>query len=215
MSTETPLLLVLDLIGTFAFALNGALTAMRAQRLDIFGVITVGMLTALGGGTVRDILLDALPPATFVDWRYLGLAILGGLLAFALGGFLARLNTTITVLDAIGLSVFAVLSAYKALSLGFGVLQAIIVGTITAVGGGTIRDMAMGTVPTVLRSELYAIPAMIGAGGAIAANAAGVYGLPATLGAAAMCFVIRMVGVRFKLDAPHPPRSREGRPDDS
>lgn len=214
MSTETPLLLVLDLIGTFAFALNGALTAMRVARLDIFGVITIGMLTALGGGTIRDVLLGALPPATFVDWRYLALAIAGGLIAFALGTFLERLSTTITVLDAIGLSVFAVLSAYKALDLGFGVIQAIIVGTITAVGGGTIRDMAIGRVPTVLRSELYAIPAMIGAGCAIAAHAVGVHGLPATLGAATVCFVIRMVGVRFKLNAPHPPRPRDGRPGD-
>jgi uncharacterized membrane protein YeiH len=213
MSTETPLLLVLDLLGTFSFALNGALTAMRAQRLDIFGVITVGMLTALGGGTIRDVLLDALPPATFVDWRYLALATVGGLIAFALGSLLARLNATITVLDAIGLSIFAVLSAYKALNLGFGVIQAIIVGTITAVGGGTIRDMAIGSVPTVFRSELYAIPAMIGAGCAVAANALGVQGLPATLGAATVCFVIRMVGVRFKLDAPHPPRPPQGRPD--
>jgi uncharacterized membrane protein YeiH len=209
MSTETPLLLVLDLIGTFAFALNGALTAVRAERLDIFGVITVGMFTALGGGIIRDVLLDALPPATFVDWRYLALAAGGGLIAFAIGHLLDRLSVTINVLDAIGLSVFAVLGAYKALDLGFGVIQAVIVGTITAVGGGTIRDLMIGRGPTVLRSELYAIPAMIGAGCAVAANAAGVYGLPATLGAAAVCFVIRMVGVRFELNAPHPPRGQK------
>jgi uncharacterized membrane protein YeiH len=216
MSTETPLLLVLDLIGTFAFAVNGALTAVRAARLDIFGVIAVGMFTALGGGTIRDVLLDALPPATFVDWRYLALAVVGGLIAFGLGSILERLSTTITVLDAIGLSVFAVLSAYKAINMGFGVIQAIIVGTITAVGGGTIRDVIIGQVPTVMRSELYAIPAMIGAACAVAANAAGVQGLPATLGAAAVCFVIRMVAVRFQLNAPQPPRPRSnGLPGDS
>jgi uncharacterized membrane protein YeiH len=208
MSTETPLLLALDLIGTFAFALNGALTAVRAERLDIFGVITVGMFTALGGGTIRDVLLDALPPSTFVDWRYLALAAAGGLIAFALGHLLERLTVTINVLDAIGLSVFAVLGAYKALDMGFGAIQAIIVGTITAVGGGTIRDLMIGRIPTVLRSELYAIPAMIGAGCAVAANAFGVDGLPATLGAAAVCFAVRMVGVRFDLNAPRPPHRR-------
>lgn len=209
MSTETPLLLVLDLIGTFAFAVNGALTAVRNVRLDIVGVVALGMFTALGGGTIRDVLLDALPPATFVDWRYLALAVAGGLIAFALGHFLDRLSATIEVLDAVGLSVFAVLGAYKALDMGFGVFQAIIVGTITAVGGGTIRDVMSGRVPTVLRSELYAIPAMVGAGCVTAANAAGVHGLSAALGSAAVCFVIRMVGIRYQLNAPRPPRPRE------
>src|SRR4051812_13075230 len=103
MSTETPLLLVLDMIGTFAFALNGALTAVRAQRIDTFGVITLGMLTGLGGGAIRDVFLDALPPATFLDWRYLALAAGGGVIAFALDTVLKRLSTTINVFDAIGL----------------------------------------------------------------------------------------------------------------
>lgn len=208
MSTETPLLLVLDLIGTFAFALNGALVALRATRLDIFGVVTVGMLTGLGGGVIRDILLDSLPPATFVDWRYLAVAAGGGTIAFALSPALERFTMPITVADAVGLSVFAVLAAYKALNLEFGVLQAVIVGTITAVGGGTIRDMAIGQVPTVFRSELYAIPAMIGAAAAALLYGLGVQNIAATLGAAAVCFVIRMLGVRFDLNAPRPPWQR-------
>ena len=205
MSTETPLLLALDFTGTFVFALNGALTAVRAERLDIFGVITLGMFTGLGGGTIRDVLLDALPPATFVDWRYLALAAGGGLIAFALSRRLERLTMPITVLDAVGLGVFAVLGADKALNLGFGVVQAMLVGTITAVGGGTIRDVMIGRIPTVLRSELYAIPALIGAGCAAAAIKMGYQGVLPALGAAAVCFVIRMIGVRFDLDAPQPP----------
>ncbi|KRD15325.1 hypothetical protein ASE48_28800 [Mycobacterium sp. Root265] len=208
MPTETPLLLALDLAGTFAFALNGALTAVRAERLDIFGVITLGMFTALGGGTIRDVLLGALPPATFVDWRYLAVAASGGLIAFALSRRLDRLTLPITVLDAIGLSVFSVLAAYKALDLGFGVPQAIIVGTVTAVGGGTIRDVMIGRIPTVLRSELYAIPALIGAGCAAAGHSLGHHGTVAALSAATVCFVIRMVGVRFDLHAPRPPGQR-------
>lgn len=198
----SPLLLTLDFVGTFVFALNGALTAVRLERLDIFGVITLGMFTGLGGGTIRDVLLDALPPATFVDWRYLALAAGGGLLAFLLSRRLDRLTVPIVVLDAVGLSVFAVLSAYKALDMGFGVLQAIIVGTVTAVGGGTIRDVMIGRIPTVLRSELYAIPALIGAGCASAAYSAGYHGTVAALGSAAVCFVIRIAGVYFGLDAP-------------
>lgn len=205
MLAESPLWLILDLIGTFAFALNGALTAVRAARLDIVGVLALGMFTGLGGGTIRDILLDALPPATFVDWRYLAVAAAGGVIAFALSRFLDRLAETVNVLDAIGLSVFAVLGAYKALDMGFGVAQAVIVGAITAVGGGTIRDVMIGRIPTVLRSELYAIPALIGAGCAAAANSFGYQGTLAALGAALVCFAIRVVGMRFDLHAPQPP----------
>lgn len=203
------MLLVLDLAGTFAFALNGALTAVRAERLDIVGVVALGMFTGLGGGVVRDVLLDALPPATFLDWRYLALAAAGGLVAFVLGRRLDRLNATINVFDAVGLSVFAVLSAYKALELGFGVVQATIVGMVAAVGGGTIRDMMIGRIPTVLRSQLYAIPALVGAACASAVYSFGYHSTLVTLAAAAVCFVIRMVGVRFDLHAPYPPERRE------
>jgi uncharacterized membrane protein YeiH len=208
MSTHDPLLLALDFTGTLVFALNGALTAVRAERLDIFGVITLGIITGLGGGTIRDILLNALPPATFIDWRYLALAGAGGLIAFILSRRLERLSMVITVLDAVGLSVFAVLGANKALDMGFGVVQAVVVGTITAVGGGTIRDIMIQRIPTVLRSELYAIPALIGAGCAATAYHFGYHGTVAALGAAAVCFVIRMIGVRFDLNAPRPPGQR-------
>src|SRR3954452_2714416 len=91
MSTESSVLLALDLAGVFAFALNGALTALRVARLDIVGVITLGMMTALGGGIIRDVLLDSLPPATFSDWRYLAVAAGGGLIAFVFGRGLDRL----------------------------------------------------------------------------------------------------------------------------
>ena len=139
--TEAPSLLALDLTGTFAFALNGALTALRVARLDIVGVVTLGMITALGGGIIRDVLLGSLPPATFSDWRYLAVAAGGGLVAFVFGRRLERLTTPITVLDAAGLSLFAVTGASKALELGLGPAQAVILGAITGVGGGTLRDV--------------------------------------------------------------------------
>ena len=210
MSTEPALLLALDLTGTFAFALNGALTAVRAAKLDIVGVVTLGMITALGGGILRDILLDALPPATFTDWRYLAVAAGGGLLAFLLSRPLNRLTWPITVLDAAGLGLFAVTGASKALGLGFGVWQAVIVGAITGVGGGTIRDVLIRRVPTVLRSELYAIPALVAAGITAAAWRAGVYGIPVAVTAAAICVAIRLLGVYFGLNAPSPPGTRGG-----
>jgi uncharacterized membrane protein YeiH len=213
--TQPTLLLVLDLIGTFVFGLNGALTAVRLTRLDVVGVVTLGMVTALGGGVIRDVLIGAIPPATFRDWRYFALAFGGGLIAFALSRRLERLEMPITVLDAIGLSVFAVMGANKAVNYGLGIWPAVLLGVVTAVGGGTIRDTLVRQIPTVLHSDLYAIPALLAAGITVAAMRMGVYGLPAALGAAAVCFAVRMLGVRFGLKAPSPPGTgnQSGSPD--
>lgn len=211
MTTEPLLLLlVLDLTGTFVFALNGALTAVHTARLDVVGVLTLGVITALGGGIMRDVLIGSIPPAAFRDWRYLALALGGAMVAFVLSKWLDRLEMPIIVLDAVGLGVFAVIGAGKALAFGLDVGPAIILGAITGVGGGTVRDTLLRRIPTVLHSDLYAIPALIGAAITVATIRAGVYGLPAALGAAAVCFLIRMLGVRFKLNAPGPP----GAPDD-
>lgn len=205
MGTENPLLLVLDLTGTFVFGLNGALTALRAARLDIVGVITLGMITALGGGIIRDILLDDLPPATFRDWRYLAVAATGALIAFAFARRLDRIAMPIMVLDAVGLSVFAVTGASKAFDFGIGPAQAIILGTLTAVGGGTLRDALVLQIPSVLRDGLYAVPALVAAGLTVTAALTGLYGLAAALTAAAVCFLIRLVGAHYNLNAPRPP----------
>ncbi|MFF1462351.1 trimeric intracellular cation channel family protein [Streptomyces sp. NPDC058330] len=211
MSSEPAPLLALDLTGTFAFGLNGALTAVRAARLDVVGVVVLGMITALGGGFVRDVLMDSLPPATLLDWRYYTLALVGGLIAFALSRHLRRIETAIVVFDAIGLSAFAVIGASKARDSGLGVVPSILLGVVTAVGGGTIRDMLVGRIPSVLRSGLYAVPALVAAAMTVAAIEWGVYGLPAGLGAATACFLIRMLGVRFDLNAPEPPETRRSR----
>jgi uncharacterized membrane protein YeiH len=209
-STEPPLLLALDLTGTFAFALNGALTAVRAARLDIVGVVALGIITAIGGGIVRDVLIGDVPPATFRDWRYLTVAAGGGLLAFGFSRRLDRLLGPITILDAAGLSLFAVTGASKALDFGLGAGPAVILGAVTGVGGGTIRDVLIGEVPSVLRSGLYAIPALLGATITVVTERLGVYGIPAALGAAAGCFGLRMLGVHLNLHAPLPPgRERE------
>lgn len=205
MNPQPPLLLALDLTGTFVFALNGALTAVRAARLDVVGVVTLGMMTALGGGVIRDLVIGDIPPATFRDWRYFALAVAGGLVAFALSKLLNRLETSITVFDAMGLSVFAVIGTAKAAAFGLGIGPTLLLGVVTAVGGGTIRDVLIGQIPTVLRSELYAIPALVAAAVTVAVIHMNVYGLPAALAAAAVCFVIRMLGVHFGLNAPGPP----------
>src|SRR3954454_2019689 len=178
MTTAAPALLALDLLGTFAFALNGALTALRVTRLDIVGVVALAMITALGGGIIRDVLLGSLPPATFSDWRYLAVAAGGGLIAFLFGRRLDKLNAPINVLDAAGLSLFAVTGASKALQFGLGPAQAVILGAITGVGGGTLRDVLIRRIPSVLRSALYAIPALLGALVTVVATELHLYGLP-------------------------------------
>ena len=205
MVSQPTLLLTLDLAGTFVFALDGASNALRVARLDIVGTITLGIITAIGGGIIRDLLIGSVPPATFSDWRYLAVATTGGLIAFALTDRLQRLALPITVLDAAGLSLFAVTGASKALDYGLGAGQAVILGAITGVGGGTLRDVLVRRIPAVLQSGLYAIPALIGAGITVAAVGVGVYGPIAAVVAATVCFLIRMLGVRYDLNAPGPP----------
>jgi uncharacterized membrane protein YeiH len=207
-SNESPLFLVLDLAGTFAFALNGAWTAIRLAKLDVVGVVTLGMVTALGGGIIRDIFIDSLPPATFSDWRYLVVAAAGSLVAFGFGRRLDRLSGPILVMDAAGLSLFAVTRASKALEFGLGAGQAVILGAVTAVGGGTVRDVLIRRIPVVLRSELYAIPALAAAFVVVITDGLGAYGVPAAVGAAVLCFAIRLLGVHYDLNAPRPPGMR-------
>ena len=204
----SPLFLALDLTGTFAFALNGSWIAMRLARLDVVGVVTLGMVTALGGGIIRDTLVGAVPPATFSDWRYLAVAAAGSLVAFAFGQHLDRLAMPILVMDAAGLSLFAVSGALKALDFAVGPAQAAILGAVTAVGGGTLRDVLIGRIPVVLRSELYAIPALVGATALVVATELGSPEVAAAIGAAVVVFVIRMLGVRYGLHAPTPPGAR-------
>ena len=212
--TVSTTLLVLDLAGVFAFALNGGLVAIRTTRVDIVGVITLAMVTALGGGILRDVLLEDLPPVTFTDWRYLAVATSAGLLAFFASTRLAKLTTVVIALDAAGLGFFAVTGAIKSLEFGVGSPQAIILGTLTGVGGGTVRDVLLGKVPSVLRSGLYAIPALIAAGLTVACWRAELDGfVPAALAASA-CFAVRMLGVRYDLNAPVPRRSLARDPDD-
>jgi len=207
--TEPPLLLAFDLAGTFVFAVNGAITGLEAARLDIIGMLTLGMVTAVGGGVLRDVLIDALPPAAFRYWPYLAVAGGGALIAFFFSRALRRFALPIDLLDAAGLSLFCVTGATKSLQYGLGAAPAVILGAVTGVGGGTIRDVLVRRVPTVLTSGLYAIPALVGAAIAVTAVQTGVYGVPAALGAALACFLIRAAGIRYNLNAPVAPEAKK------
>lgn len=203
--TESMLLLVLNLAGVFFFGLNGSLIALRQTSLDLVGVVVVGMVTALGGGTIRDVLINSLPPATFADWRYLAVAAAGALIAFLVGHHLERFISVIDVADAIGLSLFCVAGADKAMAFGLGLSQSVILGAITAVGGGMIRDVIIRQVPTVLTKGLYAVPAIVGSILTVASIRLGIYGTSAIVIAALSCFIIRILGMYFNLNAPKPP----------
>ena len=209
MSRET-LLLVLELTGIFFFALDGALTAMRAAHLDLFGVITLGVVTALGGGAMRDVLVGNLPPASLSDWRYLFTATCGGLVAFWGHRLLSRLSRPILLFDTAGLSLFCITGAGVALEAGAGAGQAVLLGGVTAVGGGTLRDVLVRRVPGVLTGGLYAIPALLGASVAVLGHELGHPGLPVALAGAGLCAAVRLLAVRYDW---HAPRARLRTPD--
>jgi len=153
--------IVLDLAGIFVFAISGALVAVR-KGLDVFGVLVLAGTTGLGGGFLRDVLIDATPPAALQDWRYLLVPLLAGLLAFIYHPALGRMERSVTVLDAFGLGLFCVTGSLKALDYGLGVAPAALMGMVTGIGGGMLRDLLAGRVPAVFRGELYATPALAG-----------------------------------------------------
>src|SRR4051794_25075929 len=153
---DPTLILVLNLAGTFVFGLSGGFAAARAH-LDILGVVVLAAVVGLAGGVIRDLLIG-IPPATFRDWRYLAAAGAAGLVCFFASSVLQRFERGVMVFDAVGLGLFAVTGATKGLQFGLGPVQAILLGTITGVGGGMLRDMLLGQIPTVLREGLYAVP---------------------------------------------------------
>ena len=207
---DATLILWLNLVGTFVFGLSGGLAALRA-RLDIFGILVLAAVVGLAGGITRDLLIGT-PPATFRDWRYLAAVGAAGVVCFFAGHALSRFERGVQVFDAVGLAVFCVTGATKATNFGLGPAQAVILGTITGIGGGMLRDVLLRETPTVLRHDLYAIPALLGAGVVVGARAAGSVSPVFPIVGAALCFATRMVGLRYGIDAPTAPGDvRSGR----
>jgi uncharacterized membrane protein YeiH len=201
---DPTLLLVLNLAGTFVFGLSGGLAAVRA-RLDIFGVVVLAVAVGLAGGITRDLLIGV-PPATFRDWRYLAVAGGAGLVTFLAPTVLRRYGRPIDILDAGGLSLFCVTGAATALQHRVGAPEAVILGAITGVGGGMLRDVLIREVPVVLREGLYAIPALLGAAVVVVAWQSGSEGLAFPIVGAAVCFTIRLVGLYRDINPPRPPQ---------
>jgi uncharacterized membrane protein YeiH len=197
------LILVLNLAGTFVFGLSGGLAAVRA-KLDLFGVVVLAAVVGLAGGITRDLLIGT-PPATFRDWRYLAAAAAAGVVCFFAGRALERAERSVMIFDALGLGLFAVTGATKALSFGLGPVQAIILGTITGVGGGMLRDVLLRQVPTVLREGLYAIPALLGATVLVVAQEAGSTNAAFPVLGVLVCVVVRLFGLRYGVEVPTSP----------
>lgn len=203
------LLIVLDMLGIFVFAISGALVAVR-KELDIFGVLVLAGTTGLGGGFIRDVLIGAVPPAALADWRYLVVPLVAGLATFYFHPAIGRMERLVNVFDAAGLGLFCVTGALKALAFGLGPVPAALMGLLTAIGGGVARDLLAGRVPVVLRSEIYATPALVGASLAVAVNTAGFQTWTAALPAAAVCFGWRLLAMRKGWNAPRPAGPESG-----
>ncbi len=189
------IVLVADLAGTALFAGEGALIAMAA-KLDLLGVAVIAFVTALGGGIVRDLLLGDTPPAALRDRRY-PLAVVAATILAILAGHRAQQAAAdvLLVLDAAGLALFAASGTQKAFGAGSPSFAAIMLGTLTATGGGAVRDVLLASVPAVLRIDFYATAALAGAVVIAAARAAGVAERESAIAGGIACFVLRLLGV--------------------
>jgi len=186
---------ILDLGGTFVFAISGAVAAVE-RRLDIFGVLVLSFVAGNVGGITRDVLIGAVPPAALSDGLYLGVSILAGLITFFLYAGVRRLRSPVLLFDAVGLAFFAVVGAQKAITFGLSPLMAALLGMLTGIGGGMVRDMLLTEIPHVLRSDLYAVAALAGASVVVIGDALGLpYAVSAPVGGA-LCFGLRFLAIR-------------------
>lgn len=194
----------LELAGTFAFAISGA-TAARKRNLDLFGICAIAFTVACGGGIIRDLCIGATPPAGLTNWQYLVVAIIAAGITVRLFSVVERLNRPVLFFDAVGLSLFAVTGAQKALHFGHNGEVAILLGITTAVGGGVIRDILLNRVPVILEKEIYASAALLGA--LIVVLGSFVEWLSAdwvAIIALIVSFTLRMLSLRFHWNLPTP-----------
>ncbi|KAA5830038.1 trimeric intracellular cation channel family protein [Saccharopolyspora hirsuta] len=194
---------VLDLIGIFAFALSGALLAVR-KRFDVVGIAVLAEVTALGGGVFRDLVIGAVPPVAFTDLSYFTTPLVAAVVVFFWHPRLARIRRFVLFFDAIGLGVFCVAGSIKALNFGMHPLAAIALGAATAIGGGAIRDVLAGEIPALLHpeSEIYAVPALLGSGLVALLAVLGALTPITSAFAALLAVVVRLLALRYGWRAP-------------
>jgi uncharacterized membrane protein YeiH len=203
MNRNDTIILAADLAGTTVFALEGAVAAMRGG-LDLLGVMVLAFVVALGGGVIRDLLIGATPPNAIRDWRYPALAFVTGLLTFAWHAQVLRVPGALLVaLDAAGLALFAVAGAQKALAYGIGPFIAALLGTVTGVGGGVLRDLLLARIPAVLVTDIYASAAFVGGAVVVICRRLRLPPVVAAWSGGGACFAVRMAAVRYGWHLPH------------
>jgi uncharacterized membrane protein YeiH len=188
-------LATLDLAGTFVFAISGAAAGVK-HRLDLFGVLVLSFAAGNAGGITRDVLIGAIPPAAINNWQYTVVSVFAGFTTFYWYSVVNRLRTPVLVFDAVGLSLFAVDGTTKALAFHLGPVAAPLLGMLTGIGGGMLRDVLVSDVPAVFRAEIYAIAALAGAIIVVAGNILDFPRAPVTLVGALVCFLLRMISIR-------------------
>ena len=201
------LLLVLDLVGTFVFALSGA-TAGVKRRLDLFGVLVLSFAAGNAGGITRDLLIGAVPPAAISNWRYLAVSLLAGIITFYWFSGIDRLRSPVLVFDGAGLALFAVSGTQKALAFGLNPVMAALLGMLTGIGGGMTRDVLLAQIPTVLRADLYAVAALAGAALVVIGDALQLSSTAVTIAGAALCFGLRLMAIHYGWHLPVARRPR-------
>jgi uncharacterized membrane protein YeiH len=198
------LLVVLEMVGLAVFAASGALAAVRA-RLDVFGVVVLGLTAALGGGIIRDVLLGIHPPTTLRDWPYLAVPAATSLVVFALHPKLARLRRAMLIADAIGLGLFTVSGTAIALNHDVPVYAACLIGMTTGIGGGALRDLLIREIPLVLHREIYGIAALAGAVVVAVGDSIGLSPGPVAVVGAVLIVAVRLIALRLRWNAPLAP----------
>ena len=186
---------ILDLAGTFVFALSGAMAGVK-HRLDVFGVLVLSFAAANTGGITRDVLIGAIPPGAISDWRYLGVSLVAGLITFYFPSAITQRWSPVLLFDAAGLALFAVSGAHKALAYGLNPVMATLLGMLTGIGGGMARDVLLAEIPTVLRADIYAMAALVGAAIVVIANLLQLPSGVAALVGAALCFGLRVMAIK-------------------
>jgi uncharacterized membrane protein YeiH len=193
-STAT-LLVTLDVIGTFVFALSGAASGVK-NKLDVFGIGVLAFVAGNAGGVIRDLLIGAVPPAAINNWHYVAVSLAAAAVTFAWYPKVKRLQPIVLLFDAVGLGVFAVSGAQKALAFGIQPIEAALLGMLTGIGGGVLRDLLVNDIPVVLHADLYALAALAGAAVVVIGHVAGWPPTASTIAGAALCIVIRLVAIR-------------------
>jgi len=190
------LLLVLDLVGTFVFAISGAAAGVQGG-LDLFGVMVLSFAAGNAGGITRDVLIGATPPAAIADWRYLAVSLLAGLITFFWYPLIDRMRSPVLVFDAAGLALFAVAGTQKALVHGLNPVMAALLGMLTGIGGGMTRDVLVMQIPAVLREDVYAVAALAGATIVVVGYVLHLPPAPVMLAGAVACFALRLLAMRL------------------